>query len=107
MTFDAIQTRRRDLKHHLPTDFDQQSLSTTLPPHQLVFDPHDINSLSLELCVCEAVYISNMPRDIRSFFGGTTSTPIREKEVQKEEVTKKKKSSKYHLASNYFSPDVI
>ncbi|KAJ5054195.1 uncharacterized protein L3040_000477 [Drepanopeziza brunnea f. sp. 'multigermtubi'] len=33
-----------------------------------------------------------MPADIRSFFGGKTSTPIREKEVKKEEVSTKKKS---------------
>jgi replication factor C subunit 1 len=35
-----------------------------------------------------------MPTDIRSFFGGKTSTPIREKETKKEEDSKKKRSSK-------------
>jgi len=35
-----------------------------------------------------------MPADIRSFFGGKTSTPIREKETKKEEESKKKRSSK-------------
>jgi replication factor C subunit 1 len=34
-----------------------------------------------------------MPADIRSFFGGKTSTPIREKEAKKEEDSKKKRSS--------------
>ncbi|TVY89975.1 Replication factor C subunit [Lachnellula willkommii] len=33
-----------------------------------------------------------MPTDIRSFFGGKTSTPIREKETKKEEESKKKRS---------------
>ncbi|TVY41592.1 Replication factor C subunit [Lachnellula subtilissima] len=33
-----------------------------------------------------------MPADIRSFFGGKTSTPIREKENKKEEESKKKRS---------------
>ncbi|KAL3425843.1 Replication factor C subunit 1 [Phlyctema vagabunda] len=31
-----------------------------------------------------------MPADIRSFFGGKTSTPVREKETKKEEVPKKR-----------------
>jgi hypothetical protein len=35
-----------------------------------------------------------MPADIRSFFGGKTSTPIREKETKKEEDPKKKRSSR-------------
>ena len=35
-----------------------------------------------------------MPADIRSFFGGKTNTPIREKESKKEEDSKKKRSSK-------------
>ena len=37
-----------------------------------------------------------MPADIRSFFGGKTSTPIREKEkeVKKEDDSKKKRNSK-------------
>jgi replication factor C subunit 1 len=35
-----------------------------------------------------------MPADIRSFFGGKTSTPIREKEAKKEEDSKKKRSSR-------------
>jgi len=37
-----------------------------------------------------------MPADIRSFFGGKTSTPIREKkeEPKKEDDIKKKRSSK-------------
>jgi len=35
-----------------------------------------------------------MPTDIRSFFGGKTSTPIREKVTKKEEDSKKKRSSK-------------
>jgi len=39
-----------------------------------------------------------MPTDIRSFFGGKTSTPIREKEAKKEakkeEDSKKKRSSR-------------
>jgi hypothetical protein len=34
-----------------------------------------------------------MPADIRSFFGGKTSTPIRDKETKKEEDSKKKRSS--------------
>ncbi|KAG4419893.1 hypothetical protein IFR04_006930 [Cadophora malorum] len=33
-----------------------------------------------------------MPADIRSFFGGKTATPIREKETKKEEDSKKKRS---------------
>lgn len=33
-----------------------------------------------------------MPADIRNFFGGKTSTPIREKETKKEEDSKKKRS---------------
>ncbi|KAH7351130.1 replication factor RFC1 C terminal domain-containing protein [Rhexocercosporidium sp. MPI-PUGE-AT-0058] len=33
-----------------------------------------------------------MPTDIRSFFGGKTATPIREKETKKEEDSKKKRS---------------
>jgi len=36
-----------------------------------------------------------MPADIRSFFGGKTNTPIREKETKKEEDSKKKRSSKF------------
>jgi replication factor C subunit 1 len=35
-----------------------------------------------------------MPADIRSFFGGKTNTPIREKETKKEDDSKKKRSSK-------------
>jgi replication factor C subunit 1 len=34
-----------------------------------------------------------MPTDIRTFFGGKTSTPIREKETKREEEEKKKRSS--------------
>jgi replication factor C subunit 1 len=34
-----------------------------------------------------------MPSDIRSFFGGKISTPIREKETKKEDDSKKKRSS--------------
>jgi len=34
-----------------------------------------------------------MPADIRNFFGGKTSTPIREKETKKEADSKKKRSS--------------
>jgi replication factor C subunit 1 len=39
-----------------------------------------------------------MPADIRSFFGGKNSTPIREKEkdIKKEDDSKKKRSSKIH-----------
>jgi replication factor C subunit 1 len=37
-----------------------------------------------------------MPADIRSFFGGKTSTPIREKEDKKED-SKKKRSSRNPL----------
>ncbi|KAF4631959.1 hypothetical protein G7Y89_g6175 [Cudoniella acicularis] len=33
-----------------------------------------------------------MPADIRNFFGGSTSTPIRQKETKKEEDSKKKRS---------------
>ncbi|KAI6716557.1 hypothetical protein JHW43_000988 [Diplocarpon mali] len=35
-----------------------------------------------------------MPADIRSFFGGKTSTPIREKEVKEEDSKKKKRKSR-------------
>jgi replication factor C subunit 1 len=35
-----------------------------------------------------------MPADIRNFFGGKTSTPIREKDTKKEEDSKKKRNSK-------------
>ena len=38
-----------------------------------------------------------MPADIRSFFGGKTNTPIREKESKKEEDSKKKRSSKIYV----------
>ena len=34
-----------------------------------------------------------MPSDIRSFFGGKTSTPIRQKEITKEDDSKKKRRS--------------
>jgi replication factor C subunit 1 len=39
-----------------------------------------------------------MPADIRSFFGGKTSTPIREKkDIKNEEESKKKRGSKEDL----------
>ena len=39
-----------------------------------------------------------MPADIRSFFGNNTSTPIRAKEVKKEEDSKKKRTSEFDIA---------
>jgi replication factor C subunit 1 len=38
-----------------------------------------------------------MPADIRNFFGNKISTPIREKEVKKEEDSKKKRASKFGM----------
>ena len=46
-------------------------------------------------------YVFTMPADIRSFFGGKVSTPVREKESKKEVDSKKKKTSRCSLALLY------
>ena len=52
------------------TGVDIETLSRAIPPHP-----------------------SRMPPDIRNFFGGKVSAPIREKEPKKEDDLKKKRSS--------------
>ena len=41
-----------------------------------------------------------MPSDIRSFFGGKTSTPIRQKETTKADDSKKKRQSNMGRSSH-------
>jgi replication factor C subunit 1 len=45
-----------------------------------------------------------MPPDIRSFFGGKVSAPIREKETKKEDDSKKKRGSKKLDSTDLFMP---
>lgn len=72
---------------------------TTHPRHypRLLFAPagnvlleSTLNSSAGNFSIC----LSKMPPDIRSFFGGKTAAPIREKEPKKDDDPKKQRSSK-------------